>query len=68
MNIFENNFIDFREAVSLEKIFEIVHENTLKFSKLISFLGNEKLSLNQCQDDATGCFVASLGNFVEPNF
>ena len=30
--IFENNFI--------EKIFEIVQENTLKFSKLISFLGN----------------------------
>ena len=27
--------------------FEIVQENTLKCSKLISFLGNKKLSLNQ---------------------
>ena len=35
--IFENNFIDFREAASLEKIFEIVQENTLKCSKLIHF-------------------------------
>ena len=65
--IFENNFIDFREAVSLEKIFEIVQENTLKFSKLISFLGNKKSSLNQCQAwscyYATGCFVEFLGNF-----
>ena len=63
--IFENNFIDFREAVSLEKIFEIVQENTLKFSKLISFLGNKKSSLNQCQAwscyYATGCFVEFLG-------
>ena len=47
LGIFENNFIDFREAVSLEKIFEIVQENTLKFSKLISFLGNKKSSSNQ---------------------
>ena len=36
-SIFENNFTDFREAVSLEKIFEIVQENTLKCSKLIHF-------------------------------
>ena len=35
------------EAVSLEKIFEIVQENTLKCSKTDSFLGNKKLSLNQ---------------------
>ena len=35
--ILENNFTDFREAVSLEKIFEIVQENTLKCSKLIHF-------------------------------
>ena len=35
--VFENNFTDFREAVSLEKIFEIVQENTLKCSKLIHF-------------------------------
>ena len=32
---------------SLEKIFEIVQENTLKFSKLISFLGNKKSSLSR---------------------
>ena len=37
LGIFENNFTDFREAVSLEKIFEIVQENTLKCSKLIHF-------------------------------
>jgi hypothetical protein len=49
LHIFENNFTDFREAVSLEKIFEIVQENTLKCLKLISFLGSKKLSLNQCQ-------------------
>ena len=65
--IFENNFIDFREAVSLEKIFEIVQENTLKCSKLISFLGNKKSSWNHCQAwscyYATGCFVAFLGDF-----
>ena len=70
--IFENNFIDFREAVSLEKIFEIVQENTLKCSKLISFLGNKKSSLNHCQAwscyYATGCFVAFLGDFFELNF
>ena len=63
----ENNFTDFREAVSLEKIFEIVQENTLKCLKLISFLGSKKLSLNQCQAwscyYATGCFVAFLGDF-----
>jgi hypothetical protein len=47
LGIFENNFTDFREAVSLKKIFEIVQENTLKCSKLISFLGNKKLSSNQ---------------------
>jgi len=67
--IFENNFIDFREAVSLEKIFEIVQENTLKCSKLISFLGNKKSSWNHCQAwscyYATGCFVAFLGDFFE---
>ena len=33
--IFENNFTDFREAVSLENFFEIVQENTLKCSKLL---------------------------------
>ena len=31
--------------LSLEQIFEIAQENTLKFSKLI--LGNKKLNLNQ---------------------
>ena len=36
---------------SLEKIFEIVQENTLKCSKLISFLGNKFF-----------CFVASMGD------
>ena len=70
LGIFENNFTDFREAVSLEKIFEIVQENTLKCSKLISFSGNKKSSLNQCQARscyyATGCFVAFLGDFFEP--
>ena len=40
-------FTDFQDAVSLEKIFEIVQENTLKCSKLISFFCNKKLSLNQ---------------------
>ena len=35
-----------REAVSLEKIFEIVQENTLML-KTDSLLGNKKLSLNQ---------------------
>ena len=70
LGIFENNFTDFREAVSLEKIFEIVQENTLKCSKLISFLGNKKSSLNQCQAwscyYATGCFVEFFGDF--PHF
>ena len=36
---------------NLEKIFEIVEENTLKCSKLISFLGNKKV-----------CFIASMGD------
>ena len=45
--IFENNFTDFREAVSLEKFFEIVQENTSKCSKLIHFYATKKLSLNQ---------------------
>jgi hypothetical protein len=41
-------FTDFREAVRLEKIFEIVQENNLKCSKLISsFLGNKKSISNQ---------------------
>ena len=39
---FEDIFTDFWEAVSLEKIFEIVQENTLECSNLISFLGNKK--------------------------
>ena len=47
-------------------------ENTLKFSKLISFLANKKSSLDQCQAwscyYATGCFVEFWGNFFEPNF
>ena len=34
-------------SISLKKIFEIVQENTVKFSKLIWFLGNKKSSLNQ---------------------
>ena len=53
--MFENNFTDFQEAVSLEKIFEIVQENTLKCSKLILFLGNKNLSSiqNVWRDHAT---------------
>ena len=34
---FENNFTDFREAISLKKIFEIVQGNTRKYSKMIYF-------------------------------
>ena len=37
--VFKDYFTDFQEAVSLEKIFEIVQKNTLKCSNLISFLG-----------------------------
>ena len=37
-------FTEFPEAVNLEKIFEIVQENTLKTDL---FLGNKKFSLNQ---------------------
>ena len=36
-----------RGHISFEKIFEIVQESTLRSSKLISFLGNKKPSLNQ---------------------
>ena len=35
MKSLENIFTDFQDAVSLEKIFEIVEENTRKCSKLI---------------------------------
>ena len=41
-----NQLTDFLEALSLKKIFEIVQENILKYSKQISFLDNTKLSLN----------------------
>ena len=44
MKSVENILGYIREAASLEKIFEIVQENTLKCLKLISFLGNEKSS------------------------
>ena len=37
LGIFENNFTDFQEAVSLEIVFKIVQENILKCSKLIHF-------------------------------
>jgi hypothetical protein len=37
MKSFENILGEIREAVSLEKIFEIVQENALKCSKLIHF-------------------------------
>ena len=47
MGILEDNFTDFQEAVSLKKTFDIVQENTVKCSKLMSFLGNKKWSLNQ---------------------
>ena len=57
----EDNFTDFREAVSLEKIFEIVQENNLKSSKLISLLGKKKSKIKpECQTlsccYATWCF------------
>ena len=45
--ILEDNFTDFQEAVRLEKTFDIVQENTQKWSKLISFLENKKWRLNQ---------------------
>ena len=43
----EKHFRVYVYVFSLEKIFEIVQENTLKCSKLIPFLGNKKSSLNQ---------------------
>ena len=50
---------------SLEKIFEMVQENTLNCSKLIHF-GQQKLSFNQnvWRGHATmqQCFVAFLGD------
>ena len=54
----EDNFTDFQEAVNLKKTFDNVQENTLKCSKLISFLGNKKWSLNQNarHDHATKVF------------
>ena len=48
--MFENNFTDFQEAVSLEKIFEIVQENTLKCLKLVHFQATNQ---NVWRDHAT---------------
>jgi hypothetical protein len=60
MKSVENNFTDFREAVSLKKIFEIVKENILECSKQKNEFKPECLSWSYHY--ATGCFVAFLGD------